>query len=53
MAALFNAREREEAEWRNLLLEADSRFLLKRVIQPPGAALAIMEVVWEETSLFP
>ncbi|PCG94843.1 O-methyltransferase, family 2 [Penicillium occitanis (nom. inval.)] len=53
MAALFNARERDEAEWRNLLLEADSRFVLKRVIQPPGAALAIMEVVWEETSLFP
>ncbi|KAI0888674.1 S-adenosyl-L-methionine-dependent methyltransferase [Annulohypoxylon maeteangense] len=47
MGAIFNARERTVTEWKALITEADTRFLLKQVIQPKGSALAIMEVLWD------
>ncbi|KAI0505651.1 O-methyltransferase-domain-containing protein [Xylaria bambusicola] len=46
MTALFNARDRTVDDWRALFSEADSRFLLKSVIQPMGSALAMMDLRW-------
>jgi hypothetical protein len=48
MGAAFNARERTVSEWKILLREADPRFLLKSVVEPPGSALGIIEVVWND-----
>ncbi|KAI1744414.1 S-adenosyl-L-methionine-dependent methyltransferase [Xylaria scruposa] len=47
MGALFNAQERDLLEWKALLAQADSRFVLQRVIQSDRSALAIIEVVWK------
>lgn len=47
LAASFNSRDRSAAEWKALLQEADSRFVLKSVAEPKGSALGILEVVWE------
>ncbi|KAK3360902.1 S-adenosyl-L-methionine-dependent methyltransferase [Lasiosphaeria ovina] len=49
MGAVFNARERTVGEWRDLLAEADPRFVLKAVTEPKGSALGILEVVWNGT----
>jgi hypothetical protein len=46
MVTSFNARERTVAEWKLLLTEADSRFVVQSVIEPRGSALGILEVVW-------
>ena len=48
MGAAFNARERTVSEWKMLLAEADSRFSLKSVIEPPGSALGILEIIWND-----
>ncbi|CRG83980.1 O-methyltransferase 7 [Talaromyces islandicus] len=50
MAAVFNSHERSAGQWRSLLAEADPRFELRNVIQPPGSILAIIEVGWNVTS---
>lgn len=47
MTALFNARDRTAADWKNLFSEADSRFVLESVIQPPGSALAMLDLRWK------
>lgn len=49
MAAVFNSHERNLGQWRSLLAEADSRFELRKVIQPPGSILAIIEVGWNDS----
>ena len=41
--SLFNAREREEAEWRVLFKEADERFTVIKIWVPNGATMAIIE----------
>lgn len=46
MLSLFNARERERADWEGLFREADSRFQDVRIWVPEGATLAIIEAVW-------
>ena len=46
MLALLNARERSAAEWEGLVKSADGRFRLERIIQPPLANQAIIEIVW-------
>lgn len=48
MANLFNGQERTVDEWKALLTLADSRFVVKNVIQPKRSALSIFEVIWEE-----
>lgn len=47
MLTLFNAREREEAEWIELFKKADPRFSNVKIWIPEGAAMAIIEIVWE------
>jgi hypothetical protein len=47
MTALFNARDRTISDWKSLLSQADSRFVLKNVVEPKGSALSILEVSWE------
>ena len=49
MGAAFNARERTVSEWKTLLAEADARLILKSVVEPPGSALGILEVIWMES----
>ena len=46
MLSLFNARERERADWEALFAEADPRFRPVSVWVPEGATLAIVEAVW-------
>lgn len=48
MASMFNSRERSADDWKTLLSDADSRFVLKGVKQPKGSALAVIEVAWNE-----
>ena len=46
MLSLFNARERERADWEQIFAEADPRFKDVKVWVPEGATLAIIEAVW-------
>lgn len=46
MLSLFNAREREEAEWRSLFKQADKRFTDLQIWAPSGASMAIIEARW-------
>lgn len=48
MASVFNSRERTADEWEKLLVSADPRFVMRKVIRPKGSALQIIEVVWED-----
>ena len=47
MLAFQNAKERTADDWTTLFKEADPRFRLSRVYQPPKSSLAIVEVTWE------
>jgi hypothetical protein len=47
MAFTFNARERTLADWEALFKEADPAFVLKRVVEPQGSAMSILEFLWE------
>ncbi|PYH95247.1 S-adenosyl-L-methionine-dependent methyltransferase [Aspergillus ellipticus CBS 707.79] len=47
MLALNNSRLRDVEEWNDLFQQADPRFGAVKCWNPPDAALAIMEVVWE------
>ncbi|KAL1848712.1 hypothetical protein Daus18300_013502 [Diaporthe australafricana] len=49
MANLFNGQERTVQEWKDLLKEADPRFVVQKVIEPKGSALGILEVIWRDT----
>ena len=43
MLEILNAREREEAEWRESFRLADSRFKFLGVMRPEGSNLALSE----------
>ncbi|KAI1377941.1 putative O-methyltransferase [Hypoxylon crocopeplum] len=47
MLTTNNSRLRTMAEWQDIFIEADSRFGTVRSFSVEGAALAILEVVWE------
>lgn len=47
MLEIGNAKERDLDEWKALFQQADTRFVLKDVQQPPGSALSILEFIWE------
>ena len=46
MLTLFNAREREEDDWRALFEQADPRFKVVRVSSAPGGGSGVIEAVW-------
>lgn len=50
--ALGNGRERDRSQWQSLLAGAsgNGKFILQRVIEPPGSDLAILEVKWKDHS---
>jgi hypothetical protein len=43
----FNAKERDEDDWRALVEGTDRRFKIVRVYSPPGTYLGIVELVWQ------
>jgi hypothetical protein len=47
MLEIGNAKERDIDEWKCLVEQADRRFVLKGMVQPPGSDLAILEVEWQ------
>jgi hypothetical protein len=47
MLTTNNSRLRTMAEWQDIFIAADSRFGTVRRVSIEGAALAILEVVWE------
>lgn len=47
MASMFNSCERTADDWKTLLSNADSRFVMKGVKHPRGSALAVIEVAWK------
>ncbi|KAF2474448.1 S-adenosyl-L-methionine-dependent methyltransferase [Lindgomyces ingoldianus] len=47
MKVLFNAKERNETDWRELVQEADERFRVVDVRRPVGSQLGIVVVEWE------
>lgn len=49
MLSLCNARERDEDDWHKVFAEADPRFKVQRVFTPKGAALGIVDAVWEDS----
>jgi 6-hydroxytryprostatin B O-methyltransferase len=46
MKQQFNAKERSADDWKDLFEQADERFRLNRIINPPGSILAVIEFVW-------
>jgi 6-hydroxytryprostatin B O-methyltransferase len=49
MIGTFNAKEREEEEWRVLLAQADSRLKVRAIKRPAGSELSVIEAVLENT----
>ena len=50
MAAAFNSQERTVAEYKSLLQQADPAFVLRRMIEPTGSALGMLEFIWQGAS---
>lgn len=46
MGVIMNARERAKDEWVALFHHADTRFVLKEIIEPQGSDMGIIEFVW-------
>ena len=47
MLSFFNSRERERDDWERIFQEVDKRFRFVDAWVPEGAALGIIEAVWE------
>ncbi|KAK3172102.1 hypothetical protein OEA41_004187 [Lepraria neglecta] len=47
MLSFFNSRERERDDWERIFQEVDKRFRFVGAWVPEGAALGIIEAVWE------
>lgn len=47
MLSFFNSRERERDDWERVCREVDSRFKFVNAWVPEGAALGIIEAVWQ------
>ena len=41
-----NSRERDVSDWSRLFQDADSRYQISQVTQPPGSNLGIIEARW-------
>ena len=51
MLAFQNGRERTMDEWMTLFKQADTRFQISSVRQPPNSSLAVIEVEWKGTAM--
>ena len=47
MMTMSGSMEREEADWKALFAEADSRFQVVSIEKPPMSSLGIIVVNWE------
>jgi hypothetical protein len=47
MKQQFNAKERSIDDWKSLFEQADTRFKLNRIVNPPGSILAVIEFAWQ------
>lgn len=47
MMTLFNAREREQDDWNQLLRDADRRFKLVGAKKPEVGTMGLIQVVWD------
>ena len=47
MLSFFNSRERERDDWERVCQEVDPRFIFVDAWVPEGAALGIIEAVWQ------
>lgn len=47
MLAACNSKERTPGDWIKLFEMAESRFEFKGIVQPPGSAAALIEVMWK------
>ena len=50
MLSFFNSRERERDDWERVCQEVDPRFKFVNAWVPEGAALGIIEAVWQPES---
>jgi hypothetical protein len=48
MLSCYNGSVRTQADWRALFDAADPRFTLTGITKPPGSALSLLEVTWEQ-----
>lgn len=48
MLSLHKPRERETSGWQQLFREADARFGVLKIGLSEGAALAIIETIWQD-----
>jgi 6-hydroxytryprostatin B O-methyltransferase len=46
MNILYNGRERDLGEWKELVESVDKRFVFQKVAQPEGSILGILEWIW-------
>jgi hypothetical protein len=46
MNILYNGRERDLEEWKELVESADKRFVFQKVVQPEGSILGILDWIW-------
>lgn len=50
MASAFNAKEKTVTELKSLLEKCDPAFALRKIIEPVGSALGMLEFVWDGTN---
>jgi hypothetical protein len=50
MMTLTNAKERDREQWVDLFKAVDPRLAIKNIVLPPGSAMAIIEVVIQESA---
>ena len=47
MMTVVNSKERTEKDWAEVIKRADSRYSIEAVVTPPGAAIAVMEIMFK------
>lgn len=49
--ALFNGKERDAEDWKQLFQDADPRFKFLGISVAPGIPLAVIQAQWEQSSI--
>ena len=47
MMTVVNSKERTEKDWAEVVNRADSRYSIEAVVTPPGAAMAVIEIMFK------